>query len=60
MPSKSEKQQKFMAAAAKSREFAEKVGINQGVAKEFHEADKRRDHSKCGYAKMTKGRGGGF
>jgi hypothetical protein len=58
MPSTSKKQERFMAAAAKSKDFADRAGINQSVAKEFHEADKRRDHCKCGFAKMTKGRGG--
>jgi len=40
MPSKSKKQAKFMAAAAHDREFAQKAGISQEVAKEFNRADK--------------------
>ena len=40
MPSKSEKQKKFMAAAAHSPKFAKQVGISQSVAKEFHNADR--------------------
>lgn len=46
MPSKSPKQEKTMRAAAHSPEFAEKVGIPQEVAKEFHEADKAKQESK--------------
>jgi hypothetical protein len=40
MPSKSEKQKKLMRAAAHNKEFADAAGIDQDVAKEFHEADK--------------------
>lgn len=40
MPSKSAKQARFMAAAAHDPSFARKVGISQGVAKEFNQADK--------------------
>ena len=39
MPSKSEKQARFMAAAAHDPEFAKKAGIDQNVAKEFNQAD---------------------
>lgn len=42
MPSKSEKQKRFMAAAAHSPEFAKKAGISQAVAREYNEADKRK------------------
>lgn len=42
MPSVSEKQRKFMNIAAHDKEFADKVGIPQSVAKEFHEADKKK------------------
>jgi hypothetical protein len=42
MPSKSEKQKRFMAAAAHNPEFAKKADIPQSVAREFHEADKRK------------------
>jgi hypothetical protein len=42
MPSKSNKQKRFMAAAANDRKFARKAGIPQRVAKEFHTADKRK------------------
>ncbi len=37
--SKSEKQARFMAAAAHNPEFAKKVGMDQNVAKEFNQAD---------------------
>lgn len=39
-PSKSEKQRKFMLAAAHNPEFAKKADIPQSVAQEFVEADK--------------------
>lgn len=38
--STSEKQARFMAAAAHNPSFAKKAGISQGVAKEFNQADK--------------------
>jgi hypothetical protein len=47
MPSTSEKQRKFMAAAAHSKEFAAKVGIPQSVAQEFNEADKGKKLAKA-------------
>lgn len=40
MPSVSEKQRRFMAAAAHDASFAKRVGISQSVAREFNEADK--------------------
>lgn len=39
MPSKSDKQRKFMAAAAHNKQFAKEAGISQKVAKEFNKAD---------------------
>jgi hypothetical protein len=39
MPSTSDKQRRFMAAAAHSPEFAKKVGIPVSVAKEYNQAD---------------------
>ncbi len=42
MPSKSEKQARTMRAAAHDPEFAKKMGIDQDVAKEFVEADKKK------------------
>lgn len=41
MPSTSEKQKRFMAAAAHSPEFAKKAGVKQSVAREFNLADQR-------------------
>ena len=40
MPSKSKEQHDMMVAAANSKKFADKVGIQQSVAKEFVEKDK--------------------
>lgn len=40
MPSKSAKQAKLMQAAAHNPKFAKKVGVPEGVAKEFNKADK--------------------
>ena len=40
MPSTSNKQRRFMAAAAHDKEFAKKVGMPMKVAKEFNKADK--------------------
>lgn len=40
MPSTSDKQKRFMAAAAHNAEFAKEAGIKQSVAKEFNDADK--------------------
>jgi hypothetical protein len=42
MPSVSKKQQRFMAAAAHSPEFAKKAGIDQTVAQEFFRADQSK------------------
>jgi hypothetical protein len=42
MPSKSPKQKRTMAAAAHDPSFAAKVGIPQGVAKEFNRADRKK------------------
>lgn len=39
MPSSTPKQARTMAAAAHSTAFAKKVGIPQGVAKDFNQAD---------------------
>lgn len=42
MPSISEKQRKFMQAAAHNVEFAKQAGIPQSVAKEYNEHDKKK------------------
>jgi len=54
MPSKSEKQQRTMQAAAHNPAFAKKVGIPQKVAKEFNAADQRKQRSR---KKQGSGRG---
>ena len=43
MPSKSSKQKRFMEIAAHDKEFAEKANIPQSVAKEFNDADKKKN-----------------
>jgi hypothetical protein len=40
MPSTSDKQRRFMAAAAHNPEFAKAAGIPQSVARDYNEADK--------------------
>ena len=40
MPSQSDKQRRFMAAAAHDPAFAQRVGIPQSVARDFNQADK--------------------
>ncbi len=45
MPSTSKRQRKFMAAAANNPGFAKKAKIPQSVAKDFHDADKRKKKS---------------
>ena len=42
MPSTSDKQRRFMAAASHNPGFARKAGIPLSVAQEFHKADRRR------------------
>ena len=42
MPSKSEKQKRFMQAAAHNPKFAKEAGIPVSVAKEFAAADKKK------------------
>lgn len=53
MPSTSDKQEKFMRAAAHDPEFAKKAGIPQSVAKEFSDADqaKKKPRYKKRYTK---------
>jgi hypothetical protein len=41
VPSTTNKQRRFMRAAAKNPKFAKKAGIKQSVAKEFYAADRR-------------------
>ena len=42
MPSKSEKQSRFMRAAAHDKEFADKHNIDQDVAREFVKKDQEQ------------------
>jgi hypothetical protein len=46
MPSKSAKQERFMAAAAHNPGFAKKAGIPQSTAKEFNSKDKAKKGKK--------------
>lgn len=46
MPSKSARQARFFAAAAHDPDFAEKAGVSQTLAQEWHNADKRVIHRK--------------
>lgn len=48
MPSKTPKQQKFMARAAHDKSFAKKAGLPQKVARKFHSADKRKSRKQKG------------
>ena len=41
MPSTSEKQARFMAAAAHDPKFAKRAGVPQSVAQEFNQADSK-------------------
>jgi len=43
MPSKSDKQKKFMTAVCKNKKFAKKVGVPQSVGCDFHNADKLKE-----------------
>ena len=46
MPSKSKKQQNFMAAVANNPKFAKKAGVPQSVGKDYEEADKMKGMKK--------------
>ncbi len=54
MPSTSDKQKHFMAAAAHNPEFAKKAGIPQSVAKEFNQADAAKSKKKKDYERLYK------
>ena len=47
MPSTSDKQRRFMQAAAHNPEFAKKAGIPQSVAQEYNQADKGKKLAKA-------------
>ena len=49
MPSKSNKQRKFMAAVANNPEFANKVGVPQSVGDSFMKKDKMKKNKMMGY-----------
>lgn len=46
MPSKSKKQEKFMAAAAHNPDFAKRAKVPQKVAQEFNKADQAKKAKK--------------
>ena len=52
MPSVSKKQARTMLAAARNRAFAKKMDIPQSVAREYAEADKRRNAIKNALRKI--------
>jgi len=56
MPSKTEKQHRFMQAIAHNKAFAKKVDVPQTVGKEFVAADKKRGFSSGGVS-LSVGRG---
>jgi len=47
MPSTSDKQRRFMAAAAHDANFAKTAGIPQSVAREYNQADKSKKLAKA-------------
>lgn len=48
MPSSSSKQERFMRAVAHDSKFAKKVGVSQGVGKDFEAADEKKKKTKLG------------
>ena len=46
MPSKSKKQQNFMAAVANNPKFAKKAGVPQSVGKDYEKADRDERNEK--------------
>ena len=55
MPSKSKKQQNFMAAVANNPKFAKKAGVPQSVGKDYEEADKMKGMKKYQAGGMSQG-----
>jgi hypothetical protein len=55
MPSKSKKQQDFMAAIANNPKFAEKTGVPQSVGKDYEKADKMKGMKKYQAGGMSQG-----
>jgi hypothetical protein len=52
MPSKSKKQQNFMAAVANNPKFAKKAGVPQSVGKDYEKADKMKGMKKYHNARL--------
>lgn len=59
MPSSTPKQARTMAGAAHNPAFAKKMGIPQGVAKDFNQADMRQKQGQLATALRGKNQGGG-
>jgi len=55
MPSKSKKQQDFMAAVANNPKFAAETGVPQSVGKDYEEADKMKGMKKYQAGGMSQG-----
>ena len=55
MPSKSKKQQDFMAAVANNPKFARKAGVPQSVGKDYEKADKMKGMKKYQAGGMSQG-----
>ena len=55
MPSKSKKQQNFMAAVANNPKFAKKAGVPQSVGKDYEKADKMKGMKKYQQGGMPMG-----
>ncbi len=55
MPSKSKKQQNFMAAVANNPKFAKKAGVPQSVGKDYVEADRMKGMKKYQAGGMSQG-----
>ena len=55
MPSKSKKQQDFMAAVANNPKFAKKAGVPQSVGKDYEKADKMKGMKKYQAGGMSQG-----
>ena len=55
MPSKSKKQQNFMAAVANNPKFAKKAGVPQSVGKDYEKADKMKGMKKYQAGGMSQG-----
>jgi hypothetical protein len=55
MPSKSKKQQDFMAAVANNPKFAKKAGVPQSVGKDYEKADKMKGMKKYQQGGMPMG-----